>query len=118
MIQPFAPPSIAKPGHQPIRDYCRTKGIDLDAKGLHFVQGWYTMHVMAKGMEKVAAEGKPLTGPNLRAALETMEAVDTGGVIAPVKFSADSHRGAQAAGVYKAEGGKIVEVAAAVTPKK
>jgi branched-chain amino acid transport system substrate-binding protein len=73
---------------------------------------------MAKGMEKVLADGKPITGPNLRAALETMEPVDTGGVIGPVRFTADSHRGAQAAGVYKVEGGKIVEVAAAVVPKK
>lgn len=117
MVQPFAPPSVAKPGHEPVRAYCKAKGIDLDAKGLHFVQGWYTMHIMAKGMEKVLADGKPLTGPNLRAALETMGPVDTGGVFGPVKFSADSHRGANDASVYKVEGGKFVEVAALVTPK-
>jgi branched-chain amino acid transport system substrate-binding protein len=118
MIQPFTPPTVAKPGHEAVRAYGKAKGFELEAKGLHFVQGWYTMHVMARGMEKVAADGKPLTGPNLRAALESMEPVDTGGVIGPVKFSADSHRGAMAAGVYKVEGGKIVEVAAAVMPKK
>ena len=118
MVQPFTPPTVGKPGHEPVRAYGKAKGFELEAKGLHFVQGWYTMHVMAKGMEKVVADGKPLTGPNLRAALETMDPVDTGGVIGPVKFSADSHRGAMAAGVYKVDGGKIVEVAAAVTPKK
>lgn len=118
MIQPFTPPSVAKPGHEAVRAYGKTKGIDVDDKGLHFVQGWYTMHVMARGMEKVIADGKPLTGPNLRGALETMDAVDTGGVIGPVKFSTESHRGAQASGIYKVEGGKITEVAAAVTPKK
>jgi branched-chain amino acid transport system substrate-binding protein len=118
MIQPFTPPTVAKPGHEAVRAYSKAKGFELEAKGLHFVQGWYTMHVMAKGMEKVVADGKPLTGPNLRAALESMEPVDTGGVIGEVKFSADSHRGAMAAGVYKVDGGKIVEVAAAVMPKK
>lgn len=118
MVQPFTPPAVAKPGHDAVRTYGKAKGFDVDAKGLHFVQGWYTMHVMAKGMEKVLADGKPLTGPNLRGALETMEPVDTGGVIGPVKFSADSHRGATAAGIYKVEGGKITEVAAAVVPKK
>lgn len=118
MVQPFTPPAVAKPGHEPVRAYAQAKGIDLEAKGLHFVQGWYTMHVMARGMEKVAADGKPLTGPNLRAALETMDPVDTGGIIGPVRFTADSHRGAMAASVYKVEGGKIVEVAAAVVPKK
>lgn len=118
MIQPFAPPSAAKPGHEAVRTYAKAKGFDLEAKGLHFVQGWYTMHVMAKGMEKVLADGKPLTGPNLRKALETMDPVDTGGIIGPVRFTAESHRGATAAGVYKVDGGKIVEVAAAVVPKK
>jgi branched-chain amino acid transport system substrate-binding protein len=117
MVQPFAPPSIAKPGHQPIRDYCRTKGIDLDTKGLHFVQGWYTMHTMIKGIEKTLTDGKELTGPNIKAALETMPAVDTGGVIGPVKFSADSHRGATASSIYRVSGGGFSEVAAAVVPK-
>jgi len=118
MVQPFAPPGVAKPGHEAVRAFAKSKGLDLDAQGLHFVQGWYTMHVMAKGLEKVVADGKDVTGPNLRAALETMDPVDTGGVIGPVHFSADSHRGATAAGVYKVAGGKMVEVAAAVTPKK
>lgn len=117
MIQPFAPPTTNKPGHQEVRDYARSKGVDLDAKGLHYVQGWYTMHVMAKGIEKVLSDGKELTGPELRTALESMSAVDTGGVIGPVKFSAQSHRGATASGVYKVQGGKLVETAAGVTPK-
>ena len=118
MVQPFAPPSVAKAGYEAIRSYAKGKGIDVDAKGLHFAQGWVTMMVMEKGMEKVYADGKPMTGPNLHAALESMDAVDTGGIVGPVKFSADSHRGATSAGVYKVDGGKIVEVAASVTPKK
>lgn len=117
MIQPFAPPTANKPGHQEVRDYAKSKGVDLDAKGLHYVQGWYTMHVMTKGIEKVLGDGNELTGPELRKALESMSAVDTGGVIGPVKFSAESHRGATASGVYKVEGGKLVETAAGVTPK-
>lgn len=117
MIQPFAPPGIAKPGHQTIREYCEGKGIDLDAKGLHFVQGWYTMHAMVKGIEHTVAEGKELTGPNIRAGLETMPAVDTGGVIGPIEFSADSHRGATSSSIYEVSGGKFAEVAAGVAPK-
>ncbi|MGQ0716532.1 MAG: ABC transporter substrate-binding protein [Pseudonocardiales bacterium] len=117
MIQPVAPPTANKPGHQEVRDYAKSKGVDLEAKGLHYVQGWYTMHVMTKGIEKVLSDGKELTGPELRKALESMSPVDTGGVIGPVKFSAESHRGATASGVYKVEGGKLVETAAGVTPK-
>lgn len=117
MVQPFAPASANKPGHQPIREYAQSKGIDLEAKGLHFVQGWYTMHVMAQGIEKVLADGKELTGPNIRAALENMDPVDAGGVIGPVKFSADSHRGSTASGVYQVTGGKLTELSAGVVPK-
>jgi branched-chain amino acid transport system substrate-binding protein len=117
MVQPFAPPGAGKPGEQDVRKYCQSKGIDLDAKGLHFVQGWYTMHVMVKGIEKVLTDGKELTGPNLRTALETMPAVDTGGVIGPVKFSAQSHRGSTASGIYRVSGGKLTEVTAAAVPK-
>lgn len=117
MVQPFAPPGANKPGHQSIREYCKSKGIDLDAKGLHFVQGWYTMHTMAEGIEKVLADGKELTGPNIRAALESMSPVDAGDVIGPVKFSADSHRGSTASGVYQVSGGKLTELSAGVVPK-
>jgi branched-chain amino acid transport system substrate-binding protein len=118
MVQPFAPPSANKPGHEEVRQYCQSKGIDLDAKGLHFVQGWYTMHVMLKGIEKVLSDDKELTGPNLRAALETMPAVDTGGVTGPIKFSAESHRGSSASGIYRVTDGKLTEVAAGVVPKQ
>ncbi|HEX5597571.1 MAG TPA: ABC transporter substrate-binding protein [Micromonosporaceae bacterium] len=117
MVQPFAPPGADKPGHESIRTYCESKGIDLDTKGLHFVQGWYTMHVMVQGIEKALAEGKKLTGPNLRTALETMSPVDTGGVLGTVDFSTDSHRGSTASGVYQVEGGKLVEISAAAVPK-
>jgi branched-chain amino acid transport system substrate-binding protein len=117
MIQPFAPPGIAKPGHQAIRDYCEGKDLDLDAKGLHFVQGWYTMHAMVKGIEQAVADGKELTGPNIRAGLETMPAVDTGGVIGPIEFSDDSHRGATSSSIYEVSGGKFAEVAVGVAPK-
>jgi branched-chain amino acid transport system substrate-binding protein len=117
MVQPFAPPSVTKPGHQEIRDYCQSKGIDLAAKGLHFVQGWDTMAVMVKGIERVLANGKDVTGPNLRAALETMPAVDTGGVIGPVRFSAASHRGATSSSIYQVAGGAFTEVTANVVPR-
>ena len=42
MIQPFAPSSVGKEGSKVIDDYLKTKGSSLDAKGLHYAQGWYT----------------------------------------------------------------------------
>lgn len=117
MVQPFAPPTTEKPGHKAVKEYCDSKDIDLATKGLHFVQGWYTMHVMSEGIRKVLKDGDDLTGPNIKKALEGMGEVDTGGVIGPVKFSADSHRGSTSAGVYEVKSGQMSEVAANVTPK-
>jgi len=117
MVQPFAPPSVPQPGHEPLKQYCAAKGIDFESAGVHFVQGWYTLQVMAGGLAKLLADGRELSGKNLRGALETMGPVDTGGVIGPIRFSAASHRGATAAGVYVVEHGKLVERARALTPR-
>ena len=113
----MASPTAAKAGHKSVEDYCKSKNINLADKGLHYVQGWYTMHVMAEGIRKVLTDGDELTGPNIKKALESMGEVDTGEVIGPVKFSTDSHRGATASGVYQVQGGRMTEVAANVTPK-
>jgi branched-chain amino acid transport system substrate-binding protein len=117
MVQPFAPPSVPKPGHAPVKEYCASRGLDFETLGVHFVQGWYTMAVMAGGLDKLLSDGQDLTGKNLRSALESMDSIDTGGVIGPIHFSAASHRGASAAGVYVVEQGKLVERKSAVTPR-
>jgi branched-chain amino acid transport system substrate-binding protein len=118
LVQPFAPASAAKPGHKDLEDYLKTKGSTLSEKGVHYAQGWYTMAVMAKGIEKAIAAGGDLTGESIRKALETMDAVDTGGVVGTgtVKFSAESHRGSTGSGIYQVKGGTFVEIAANQTP--
>jgi len=118
MVQPFAPASANKEGSKAIEEYLKSKGSSLDAKGLHYAQGWYTMDVMAKGIEKALAGGAKLTGESIKAALESMDAVDTGGVVGTgkIKFSADSHRGSTGSGIYKIQGGKFVEIAANQVP--
>jgi branched-chain amino acid transport system substrate-binding protein len=118
MIQPFAPPSADKPGHAPISEYLQSKGATLEDKGLHYVQGWYTMDVMAKGLETALTGGGELTGESIRGALESMDVVDTGGVVGTgeVKFSSASHRGSTGSGIYQVRSGAMVELAANQLP--
>ena len=118
LVQPFAPASAAKPGHAAIDEYLKTKGSSLADKGLHYAQGWYTMDVMAKGIEKALGSSDKLTGEAIKAALESMDKIDTGGVVGTgtVKFSADSHRGSTGSGIYQVTGGKITEIAANQVP--
>lgn len=118
LIQPFAPMSAEKEGHEVITTYLEEQGTDPETIGTSWVQGWYVMHVMTEGIRHTLSEGEELTGPNLRASLETMGGIDTGGVVGEgtVEFSEDSHRGSTGTGIYQAQGGQMVELEAGATP--
>lgn len=119
MVQPFTPPSVADtPGHQDVEKYLQGKGSSLEEEGLHYVQGWYTMHLMVEGIRKALDDGS-LSGEAIKEALETMGAIDTGGVVGTgdVEFSADSHRGQTGTGIYVAEGGTMKLLESGVTPE-
>lgn len=107
---PFTPPSSAVAGHGDPDAFLKTKGSSLAEKGLHYSQGWWTMATMAEGIKKVLDDGKEVTGENIRAALETLTNFETGGVTAPITFTATSHRGNNALRLYEVEGGKWVSV--------
>lgn len=109
MIQPFAPISTKKPGHETITTYLEEKGEPTDVSTT-WVQGWAVMDVMAQGIEQTLSDSGELTGPAIKEALESMGAIDTGGIIGDgtVEFSAESHAGSQSSGIYRVEGGALV----------
>lgn len=116
MVQPWAPTTTDAPGFEDVAAYLESEGSSLDEKGLHYAQGWYTMHTMAEGIRHLLEAGEEVTGPALKEALEEMDPVDTGGVSAPIDFSDESHRGAVPSGVYTVEGGELQVVQESVTP--
>ena len=118
LVQPFAPGSADVEGHKVIEEFLQGEGSSLDEVGLHYVQGWYTMHMMAEGIAQALENGEDLTGTAIKEALESMGAIDTGGVVGTgeVEFSADSHRGSTGTGVYVAEGGVMKPMETGVTP--
>lgn len=103
---PFASPTLDIPGVALIRQYTKAKGIDLDAKGLHFVQGWWSITVLMAGVKSTLDAKKDLTGPNIKAAMESITNFDTGGVTSPITFTAADHRGNQAIRIYQVKNGK------------
>jgi branched-chain amino acid transport system substrate-binding protein len=119
LVQPFAPITADMEGHQVIQDFLEGKGTSLEEKGLHYSQGWYTMHVMAEGIRAALENGDELSGPAIKEALETMGPIDTGGVVGTgeVEFSADSHRGSTGSGIYRAENGQMQPIETGVTPE-
>jgi branched-chain amino acid transport system substrate-binding protein len=119
LVQPIAPITADMEGHEVIQDFLQEEGSSLEEKGLHYAQGWYTMHIMAEGIRAALENGDDLTGTAIKEALETMGPIDTGGVIGTgeVEFSADSHRGSTGTGIYVAEGGKMKPLETGVTPE-
>lgn len=119
LISPFAPITAEEEGHEVIQGYLEGEGSSLEEEGLHYAQGWYTMHVMAEGIRAALEAGDDLSGAAIKEALETMGPIDTGGVVGTgeVEFSADSHRGSTGSGIYVAEGGVMKPLESGVTPE-
>lgn len=115
-VHPFSPPTLDAEGLQPLADHLETAGGSLEDKNIFYVQGWYTMHVMAEAIADVAESGDEVTGPAIREALETMDPVDMGGVSEDVDFTAESHRGMSGSNVYQMEGGELTLLEEGVTP--
>jgi branched-chain amino acid transport system substrate-binding protein len=100
-VMPFAPVSVKARGLAQPRAFLSQSGRTLDQEGLHYVQGWYTMALMAEGIRRAAAEGDgKVDGNSIKQALEQMAEFDTGGVSAPVDFSAASHAGMHGSKLY------------------
>jgi branched-chain amino acid transport system substrate-binding protein len=68
------------------------------------------MAVMTEGMRRVVEESNEVTGPNVRAALETLENYDTGGITSPLTFSSSDHAGSKALRLYQVENGAWVAI--------
>jgi branched-chain amino acid transport system substrate-binding protein len=107
---PFTPPSVPVGGHEEPAAWLEAHDSSLEEKGLHYVQGWWTMDVMAAGIERALEEGGDLTGESVRAGLESIQNYDTEGVSAPITFSATSHKGNNSLRLFRVENGQWVQI--------
>jgi len=112
-VMPFAPPSANAPGAQEMKNYLEARGKSLDDKGVHYVQGWYTMAAMVTAAVS-ASEPK---GPAIRQRLESSDGVDTGGVATgPIRFGTDSHKGMKGARLFQVKNSRWEAITDALTP--
>ncbi len=107
---PFTPPSSPVSGHEDAAKWLEENGSSLEEKGLHFTQGWWTMDVMSEGIERTIADGKEVTGENIRAGLEGIQNYETGGVTSPISFSSSSHKGNSSLRLYVVENGQWKQI--------
>jgi branched-chain amino acid transport system substrate-binding protein len=103
-VMPFAPPVAGTQGLDVINTFLKTKNTDAAAKGLRYVQGWYTMATMAQGIENALKSNDNPTGEQIKAGLEQISDFKTP-VSDPITFTADYHAGLKAAPIYQIENG-------------
>src|SRR5205085_9627407 len=69
-VMPFAPPVAGTQGLDEINAFLKAKNTDAAAKGLHYVQGWYTMATMVEGISNaIKANGDNPSGEQIKAGL-------------------------------------------------
>jgi branched-chain amino acid transport system substrate-binding protein len=78
---------------------------DAENLTLHYNQAWASMLVLWEGLKRAAPED--LDGPGLKAALETLEGFETGGLAPPVTFTPRDHRSARVCGLYTIQQGRL-----------
>lgn len=108
-VVPFAPPVAGLPGLEEINEFLKTKGTDALAKGQGYVQGWYTMKVMAEGIRNALKAGGELTGEAIKKGLEEIKDLKTG-VSDPINFSSTYHAGLLSAPLYQVSGGQFKKI--------
>lgn len=93
------------PGIAAMRAYNQKVRPDVKYQPNSYIQGWFTGMVYVEAVRRVVAAGKPVTGENLAAVLDTIKDWDTGGVTGKVTFV--NHK-AGVGRVYKANAQKGV----------
>ena len=106
---PFGPATVEVKGLEQPRQFLEGAGGTLEEQGVHYVQGWYTMALMAEGIKR-AAEAGEIDGETLKQALEELPPFETGELSAPIDFTADSHAGMPGAKLYRVEEGEWAEL--------
>ena len=84
---------------------------------LHYMKAWVSMMVMWEGLKRAKKAGQ-LNGPGLKAALETINNFDTGGITPPLTYTPTDHRATTTCGLYTIKGGKLILVTDVSIDKK
>lgn len=94
----------AVPGLAEIEEYLQNKGKSLSDVDQKFVQGWASAKIMLEGARLA---GDEVTGESLKDGLEQLNNYSTGGLAAPVTFTAESHRGTNQVRLAKVRNGQF-----------
>ncbi len=100
----YSPPGEGIDGLNDAAEYLESKGGSIDEEGLLYGQGWTVAGFVAEAIERAAAAGE-ITGESIHAAFETFDGLESGGVTAPVTFTATDHRGVKGMRIFQIRDG-------------
>ncbi|MDE3090377.1 MAG: ABC transporter substrate-binding protein [Chloroflexota bacterium] len=86
-------------------------GVPKDQRLIRTIQAWANVALLKEALLRADKAGQ-LTGPGIRAAIETMQNVDIGLGVTPLTFTATDHRPGSVVRIYQFKGGKPVLVKA------
>jgi len=114
-VVPFAPPVAGTSGLDDINNFLKAKNTDATAKGLHYVQGWYTIASMMQGVENaLKANGDNPTGEQIKAGLEQIKDFNTP-ISDPINFTSTWHAGLLSAPLYQVSNGVFKKISSPIT---
>jgi branched-chain amino acid transport system substrate-binding protein len=116
-VMPFAPPVAGTAGLDDINNFLKAKNTDATTKGLHYVQGWYTMASMVEGIANAVKDSGDPTGEQIKAGLEKVADFKTG-VSDPITYTTEYHAGMKAAPLYQVEGTAFKKIHEPIEPTK
>jgi branched-chain amino acid transport system substrate-binding protein len=108
-VMPDVPYGENVPGMKRIVDFHKKNHAD-DTHDTMYVRGWTYVLVWGEALKR-ADKKNALTGEGVKAAMETLENFDLGGLTNPVTYSPTDHRPATKTPIYMVKGGKLVKVA-------
>jgi branched-chain amino acid transport system substrate-binding protein len=85
-VMPYAYFYEDAPGIAAMRAWNQKAHPEVKYQPNSYIQGWFTGMVYVEAVKRVVAAGKPVTGENLAAVIDTIKDWDTGGVTGKVTF--------------------------------
>lgn len=115
-VMPDVPFGENVPGMKKLVDF-HQKNHPEDKHDAIYVRGWTYVLTWTEALKRADKAGK-LDGPGVKAAMETLQNYDLGGLTNPVTYSGTDHRPSTKTPIYMIKDGKLIKVGEYDMPRK
>lgn len=115
-VVPHVPFGENVPGMKRLMDWHK-KNHPADTHDAIYVRGWAYVLVWSEALKRADKAGQ-LNGPGVKAAMETIQNFDLGGLTNPVTYTATDHRPSTKTPIYMIKNGKLEKVKEYEMPRK